>query len=117
MSKKTSYLFHGTIGDIVDLINSLPEKPDAEFLKEWTEFIVEAAKGRSNSREFYHNKTKLRIRFDLGVEGKPGFRGKDHYHVYNPNMGKTKVDRYLDKNGNPVAKDSNPSHILPQSRR
>ena len=116
MSKGRCYIFNGTIGDIIELINSLPPKPNAEFLKEWTEVVIEAAQGRTTSREFYHKKTKLRIRFDLGEEGKPGFKGKDHYHVYNPNMSKGKKDRYLDKDGNPVAKDSNPSHIIPRQR-
>lgn len=114
MSKGKSYAFSGTRGDIIELIRTLPPKPDAEFLKEWTEVVVEKAKGRTASREFYHKKTKLRVRFDPAEEGKPGFKGKDHYHVYNPNMSKSKTDRYLDKNGNPVAKDSNPSHIIPQ---
>ena len=89
MSKGRCYIFNGTIGDIIELINSLPPKPNAEFLKEWTEVVIEAAQGRTTSREFYHKKTKLRIRFE---------------------------DRYLDKDGNPVAKDSNPSHIIPRQR-
>ncbi|RTE06441.1 hypothetical protein EJQ19_22930 [Paenibacillus whitsoniae] len=52
------------------------------------------------------------VRFDPGKEGAPGFEGKDHYHIDNPN--KTgRLDYYLDKNGNPVVKGSKPSHVLP----
>jgi len=57
--------------------------------------------------------TGLRIRFDKGVIGKNGFRGQDHYHILNPNATSNK-DLYLDENGNPVAKNSKKSHILPK---
>ena len=36
----------------------------------------------------------------------------DHYHIYNPNATSAK-DQYLDKNGNPVGRNTNESHILP----
>ncbi|MBR1397082.1 MAG: hypothetical protein IJ563_06075 [Selenomonadaceae bacterium] len=116
MSKGKSYSFFGTLGDIIDIINDLPFEPDIEFLKDWIEFVIEAALGRTKSREFFHKLTKLRIRFDPAEKGKPGFEGQNHYHIYNPNM-TGKKDRYLDKNGNPVPKGSDASHILPKRRR
>jgi hypothetical protein len=113
MSKGASYAFHGTKGDIVHMIQNLPPRPDKEFLQDWSEFINEKAIGKTTSREFFHNETKLRVRFDHAEDGKPGFKGKNHWHVYNPNM-TNKKDRYLDKDGNPTAKDSPPSHIIPK---
>jgi hypothetical protein len=57
-------------------------------------------------------KNGLTVRFDKGKKGNPGFGGKDHYHILNPNS-TGKHDYYLDKYGNPVAKNSKASHILP----
>ncbi|MBQ6004901.1 MAG: hypothetical protein IJL14_01480 [Selenomonadaceae bacterium] len=53
------------------------------------------------------------MRFDVGQAGKPGFNGKDHWHVYNPNR-TNKLNAYLDENANPTYDGSNPSHILPK---
>jgi len=50
--------------------------------------------------------------FDKGVPGTSGFRGKDHYHIKNPNA-TDNSDRYVDKNGNIVGKNARASHILP----
>lgn len=78
MSKKKGYAFSGTKGDIVHLIQNLPPKPSKEFLEDWNVFVSPKAVGRTNSAEFWHKETKLRVRFDVGQEGKPGFRSKDH---------------------------------------
>ena len=113
MSKKKAYQFIGTIGDIIDLIKSLPPTPTQAFLEEWNEFIIKNVTKKILPREFYHKITKLRARFDAKKEGAPGFEGKDHWHIYNPST-KGKIDTYLDKNGNPVKDGSNPSHIIPE---
>lgn len=42
-----------------------------------------------------------------------GDKGKDHYHIFNPNATSNK-DLYLDENGNPVSKGLAKSHILPK---
>jgi hypothetical protein len=56
----------------------------------------------------------LEVEFHKGKPGKPGWEGKDHWHRFNPN--KTgKGDAMLDKNGNPVQKNSKPSHIDPSN--
>ena len=41
MSKKKKYQFLGTLGDIVELIKSLPPAPTQAFLQEWAEFVIE----------------------------------------------------------------------------
>ena len=53
------------------------------------------------------------MRYDKKVPGAPGFAGKNHYHIYNPNATGNK-DLYLDKNGNPIRKGHAKSHILPE---
>ena len=56
--------------------------------------------------------TGQKIEFHPGKPGETGWEAVDHYHAHNPE--KTgKLDHYLDKNGNPVAKGSNASHIKP----
>ncbi len=76
----------------------------------WKETTSSAMKKNSTSRTF--EKNGLTVRFDKGKKGNPGFGGKDHYHILNPNS-TGKHDYYLDKYGNPVAKNSKASHILP----
>ena len=112
MSKGKSYLYTGTMGHLVATINSLPSDPNMLLKMGWVETTHPTAKIRSNTRTFIESSTGLKINFDKGRPGKPGFRGKDHYHVINPKTTGDK-DLYLDKFGNPVAKRSDPSHILP----
>jgi len=57
--------------------------------------------------------TGLKIGFDKKTPGAKGFKGKDHYHIYNPSATSNK-DLYLDKNGKPVRKGHTKSHILPE---
>ena len=85
MSKNKKYQFTGTVGDIVDLIRSLPIVPTQFFLRDWIKFVIEEAIGHTTAREFYHKLTKLRVRFDPKKEGALGFEGRDHWHVRNPN--------------------------------
>ena len=114
MSKKKQYQFFGTLGDIIDLIKNLPPAPTQAFLQDWKEFIIKSLK-ELDHREFYHEKTKLRVRFDKSREGATGFEGMDHWHIYNP-FTKGKIDTYLDKYGNPVKNGSAPSHIIPEKK-
>lgn len=113
MSKKRAYEFFGTMGDIMDAIKNLPPAPTQAWMQDWKEFISEKITQQLPHREFYHKKTKLRVRFDLKKEGAPGFEGKDHWHVYNPNT-RSKKDLYFDKDGNVVQDGSGPSHIIPK---
>ncbi|MCH9624974.1 MAG: hypothetical protein S4CHLAM123_01360 [Chlamydiales bacterium] len=70
----------------------------------------EQAKG--GSRVFENTKTGEKIRYDKGKPGASGHEAHDHYHRYNPNS-KGKHDRYLDKNGKPVHKNDDASHLYP----
>ncbi len=113
MSKGLSYKYTGTKGHIVAVASSLPKNPDELLSKGWKEITDPRAKESSNSRAFREESTGLRIRFDKGTVVESGFKGKDHYHIDNPNAKDKKIGKYLDKNGNPVNKNSKASHILP----
>ena len=113
MSKPPGYAFSGTKGDIVQLIQNLPSKPNKKFLEDWTDITHPEARKNSDNIKYEHKKTGLRVRFDPATQGAPGFNGKDHWHVYNPNK-TSKKDEYLDENANPTKKGSDPSHIIPK---
>lgn len=135
MSKEISGLFHGTSGnkshvikiDSVGksgktdnqvkneanlIISSLPKNPSTLLQNGWTETTPTKMKQNTDSQTFHDTKTGFNIRFDKGTAGANGFKGKDHYHIENPNA-TGKSDKYLDKNGNPCAKGSKASHIIP----
>jgi hypothetical protein len=63
-----------------------------------------------NYRQFENSKTGDKIEFDKGQPGKPGWRGQDHYHRFNPKSTGDN-DKYLDSKGNPVPKGSEASHL------
>jgi RHS repeat-associated protein len=65
-------------------------------------------------RTFDNEETGDKVRFDKGKPDAPGHEGKDHYHRPNPNA-TGKGDQYLDKNGNPVPRGSDPSHLYPST--
>ncbi len=110
MSKPSSGLFSGTKGDIVSTIASLPPKPNTAFLKEWDD----VSNPKTKNRKTYRNKENgMLISFDPGQKGVPGFRGKDHYHIHNPDKS-DKKNPYLDKDGNSVPRGSKASHIIPK---
>jgi len=89
---------------------SLPAKPGDLLAQGWKETThPEAAK--MGHRTFENPKTGEVVRFDKGRPGETGFEGQDHYHRMNPNSTGNR-DKYLDLNGNPVARGSNPSHIF-----
>lgn len=88
----------------------LPKTPAKLKSSGWKETTSEAMKKNTSSRTF--KKDGLTIRFDKGKKGTGGYGGKDHYHILNPKS-TGKHDYYLDKQGNPVPKNSKASHILP----
>jgi hypothetical protein len=92
--------------------NDLPSNPNDLVNQGWTETTHPQAAANSNTRTFVNELTGQTVRFDTAVPGVPGFRGKDHYHIVNPNSTGDN-NYYLDINGNPVPKGSNPSHIIP----
>ena len=87
----------------------LPDGPEGLLEQGYTETTHPAA-AENGHRTF--EKDGETIRFDEGDPNKPGHAGRDHFHRDNPNM-TGKQDRYLDRNGNPVAKGSDASHLYP----
>ena len=75
-------------------------------------FITNPDAKKAGYLELQETSTGLKIRFDKKTPGAKGYKGKNHYHIYNPNATSNK-NLYLDKNGNPVSKNSSESHILP----
>jgi len=93
----------------IDWKNAPPHSPDA-LGEEWEETTSTKNKRPDIHRKFKNKKTGEEIEFDKGQPGRKGWAGKDHWHRVNPN--KTgKKDAYLDKDGNPVGKNSHKSHI------
>lgn len=111
MSKDLSYLYTGTTGHIVDVASSLPNDPQQLIDSGW-EDISHPAQANAGSFTYREISSGLRVRFDKGVPGADGFRGKNHYHILNPDA-TGNSDLYLDKTGTPVRKNSKKSHILP----
>lgn len=92
-------------------IPNLPANPDDLLQQGWEEITYPDAAAEGH-RTFRNKETGLVIHADKGEPGKSGFRGRDHYHIDNPNR-TDKRDYYLDRNGRPVAKGSKPSHVPP----
>lgn len=112
MSKGFGYEYSGTKGHIIGVASSLPKNPDSLLKNGWED--ISHPDGKTNGHFLLkESSTGLKIGFDKGVPGESGFKGKDHYHMYNPDATGNR-DLYLDKNGNPVRKGSSKSHILPE---
>jgi len=90
----------------------LPRNPDDLLQKGYRETSHPEA-ARHGHRTFENPETGDVVRFDKGRPGAPGFEGVDHYHRSNPNA-TGRHDQYLDADGNPVARGSRESHILPE---
>lgn len=111
MSKPLTYNYIGTKGHIAAVAAGLPSTPTPLLLNGW-ENISDPRAAASGYQTLREASTGLRLRFDPGIPGEPGFKGQNHYHILNPNATSNK-DLYLDRNGNPVRKNSKASHILP----
>ncbi|AET58467.1 hypothetical protein HPL003_08520 [Paenibacillus terrae HPL-003] len=92
--------------------NNLPKDPKELINNGWKDTTPEGMMKNTSSREYIDPATGMKIRFDPEKPGANGFEGKDHYHIHNPNS-TGKNDYYLDVSGNPVAKGSKASHIIP----
>lgn len=66
----------------------------------------------TDSLNFKDRESGLEIEFHAGRQGQKGWRGKDHYHIKNPDSTNDN-NYYLDKNGNPCPKGSKDSHLVP----
>ncbi len=111
-SKNPGYNYSGTKEDIVATASSLPEHGSTLVSQGWKD-ISHSKQAAAGSHTYEDPSTGLRIRFDEAKPGEKGYAGKNHYHILNPNATGSK-DLYLDKDGNPVAKNSKASHILPK---
>lgn len=94
------------------IISSLPKNPNSLTKKGWTNTTPSGMLKNTSSLMFTNKSNGMKIRFDKGRKGVGGYGSKDHYHILNPNS-TGKHDYYLDKNGNPVPKNSKASHIIP----
>lgn len=112
MSKGPSYHYSGTKGHIVDTSSSLPSRGSDLLAMGWEE-ISHSKQAEAGSHTYREISTGLRIRFDEKTPGAQGYAGKDHYHILNPNATGPR-NMYLDKDGNPVGKNSKASHIVPK---
>lgn len=112
MSKPLIYLYSGTRGHIVAVANGLPKRGKDLLKKGWID-ISHPSQKKTGHYTYKESSTGLRVRFDEPKPGATGFAGKAHYHILNPNATGPR-DMYLDKNGNPVKKNSKASHILPK---
>ena len=90
---------------------ALPANPDDLLQQGWEEISHPDAVAAGH-RTFRNKETGLVIRADKGDPSMSGFRGRDHYHVENPDSTGDR-DKYLDRNGRPVSRNSDASHILP----
>ena len=110
--KDHGYNYSGTKEDIAATASSLPEHGSTLVSQGWTD-ISHPKQAAAGSHTYEDPATGLRIRFDEAKPGEKGYAGKNHYHILNPDATGSK-DLYLDKEGNPVAKNSKASHILPK---
>ena len=95
------------------VIKNIQSKSPQQLIEDgWEDITNPKMAANTNSREFYDQKSGLKIRYDKGVDGENGFEAVDHYHVMNPNYTNKKVDYYLDIDGKPVGKGSKASHIV-----
>ncbi len=89
----------------------MPANPD-DLLKRpgWKETTHPNA-GEKGHRAFENTETGEKLRYDEKKLDAPGHRGHNHYHRLNPNSVKGRHDKFLDAQGNPVADESDASHI------
>ncbi len=93
-----------------DKFRELPKNPD-DLLEDGYEEITHPGTPE-HIRKFRNPKTGDEVEFHKGRPNKSAWKGKDHWHRINPNKTGNR-DRYLDKNGNPIPRGSDASHIEP----
>ncbi|MFM7903996.1 MAG: hypothetical protein ACKPA9_02125 [Microcystis sp.] len=93
--------------------NQLPKDPQELVQQGWKD-VTHPKQAQLGQRELEHPDGNLKVSFHPAREGQPGWKGKDHYHIHNPNA-TGKQNYYLDAQGNPVARGADASHISPSS--
>ncbi|HPU42425.1 MAG TPA: polymorphic toxin-type HINT domain-containing protein, partial [Acetivibrio clariflavus] len=77
----------GNNGILVHNANNYLKDPNKLLENGWEDVTPECIRKNTNSRILYYDpKTGTKVRFDLKAEEVPGYNGKDHYHIYNPNF-------------------------------
>lgn len=88
----------------------LPSDPSKLEEMGWRN-VTDLRNNKGISTLFRHDLYNLKIRFDKAVPRSPGFKGKDHYQIYNPLI-EHKNFEYLDIHGEIVRSGKGSSHIL-----
>ena len=114
MSKSLSYMYTGTKGYIINIASNLPQTGSDLTNIGWID-ISHPSQANMGSFTYKDPTTGLKIRYDTPTPGENGFKGKNHFHILNPNATNAR-NMYLDIHGNPVAKNCKASHILPKER-
>lgn len=96
--------------DDTDINWGIPPCSPDDLSKDWKEITDARMLQNGNRRVFQYKESDWKIAFDKGEKGAPGYRGKDHWHRYNP-FSKNDSDLYLDKQGHPTSRTKKPSHI------
>lgn len=100
------------IDEIICLRKMLPANPNDFEKLGWIDVTHPQARINSPfSRNFYHPQYGIELRFDRAQPNMPGFRGMDHYQIFNPISAHEDV-LYLSLHGEMLKKYDTKSHIL-----
>ena len=111
MSKPLTYTYKGTKGHIVSVASNLPSDPHTLLKNGWID-LSDPQAAQAGHMKIREKDSGLILGFDRGTPGASGYKGVNHYHIFNPNA-TGNSDLYLDKYGNLTRKNSKASHILP----
>ncbi|MBQ7522947.1 MAG: hypothetical protein IJT07_00270 [Oscillospiraceae bacterium] len=106
------YQYTGTREHVAEIAAALPEQDD-ELLRRGWEDISHPNKRGHGFHVYRESSTGLKIQFDVAKPNPKGETGRNHYHIFNPDV-HNYDDKYLDIFGNPVAKGTEESHIFPK---
>jgi len=87
----------------------LPKDPD-EILKQGYKETTHPDADKVGRREFENPDSGDHVAWDTGRPGEKGWKGKNHWHRFNPNS-RSRHDEFLDRDGNPVGKYDDKHHI------
>jgi len=94
-------------------IKNYPGSPkDLKKNPDWKE-TTHPGQAKAGSREFENKKTGEKVRYDKGKPEKSGHGAHDHYHRLKPRPGSPGEYDHVDKNGNPVPRGHDDSHLYP----
>lgn len=91
----------------------LPDDSNELIKRGWKDATHPEKRKKHDGVTYFNPRTSQKVDYDRGDPNLTGFRGKNHYHWYNPDSTDKKANYYLDKYGRPCGKGSERSHILP----